>query len=83
MMRISREEDVNTSIFYMYFGGFEDKCDEKPHMFGRMEGDYITIIPPIKMKTIREPILFYFILLITIVSPSRVPNDTSLHQCKN
>ena len=79
MMRISREEDVNTSIFYMYFGGVEDKCDEKPHMFGSMEGDYITIMPPIKMKTILEPKIFCFlILLITIVSPYRVPYDTSL-----
>ena len=50
MMRISREEEVNTSIFYMYFGGVEDKCDQKPHMFGRMEGDYIMIMPPIKLK---------------------------------
>ena len=60
MMRISREEDVNTSIFYMYFGGIEAKCREKPQMFGRTEGDYITIMPSIKMKTVIEPV--YFIL---------------------
>ena len=44
-MRIYREEDVKTSIFYMYFGGLEDKCREKPQMFGRTEGDNITIMP--------------------------------------
>ena len=67
-MRIYREEDVKTSIFYMYFGGAEDKCCEKPQIFGRTEGDYITIMPPIKLKTILEPkIVFFLILLITIV----------------
>ena len=47
----------------MYFGGVEDKCCGKPQMFGRTEGDYITIMPPIKLKTILEPtiFLFYFI----------------------
>ena len=62
----------------MYFGGVEDKFREKPQKFGRMEGDYITIMPPIKLKTILEPTIFYFILLITIVCPYCVPNDTSL-----
>ena len=47
-------------------------------MFGRMEGDYITIMPPIKLKTILEPTIVFLILLITIVSPYLVPNDTSL-----
>ena len=31
----------------MYFGGPEDKCCEKPQMFGMIEGDYIMIMPPI------------------------------------
>ena len=38
----------------MYFGGAEDKCCEKLEMFGRTEGDYITIMPPIKLKTILD-----------------------------
>ena len=38
----------------MYFGGPEDKCCEKPQMFGRIEGDYITIM----LKTILKPIFF-------------------------
>ena len=59
-MRIYREEDVKKSNFYMYFGGVEDKCHEKPQMFGRKEGDYITIMPPIKMKTILEPKIYIF-----------------------
>ena len=59
-MRIYREEDVKTSIFYMYFGGVEEKCRQKPQMFGRTEGDYITIVPPIKMKTILEPKIYIF-----------------------
>ena len=62
----------------MYFGGVEDKCCEKPQMFGMMEGDYIMIMPPIKLKTIIEPKIVFLILLITIISPYRVPNDTSL-----
>ena len=78
MMRISREEDVNTSIFYMYFGDVEDKCHEKPQMFGRTEGDYIMIMPPIKLKTILEPTIVFFISLITIISLYYVPNETSL-----
>ena len=47
----------------MYFGSAEEKCGEKPHMFGRTERDYIMIMAPIKLKTILEPtivfILFY------------------------
>ena len=39
----------------------EDKCDEKPQMFGRTEGDYIMIVPPIKLKTIPNPLFFNFI----------------------
>ena len=62
----------------MYFGGVEDKCCEKPQMFGRMEGGYIMIMQPIKLKTILETTIVFLILLITIVSPYRVPNDTSL-----
>ena len=62
----------------MYFGGIEDKFCEKPQMFGRMDGHYIMIMPPIKLKTILEPTIFFLILLITIVSPYRVPKDTSL-----
>ena len=54
-MRISREEDVKTSNFYKYFGSVEDKCHEKPQMFGRTEGDNITIMPLIKLTTILEP----------------------------
>ena len=77
-MRIYREEDVKTSIFYMYFGGVEDKCRQKPQMFGRTKGYYITIMPPNKLKTILETTIVFLILLITIVSPYRVPNDTSL-----
>ena len=77
------EEDVKTSNFYMYFGDAEEKCCEKPQMFGRTEGDYITIMPPIKLKTILKPTIVFLILLITIVSPYRVPNDTSLYQCIN
>ena len=34
----------------MYFGGIEDKFCEKPQMFGKTEGDYITIMPPIKIE---------------------------------
>ena len=48
----------------MYFGGDEDKCCEKTQMFGRAEGDYIMIMPAIKLKTILDPtivFLFYFI----------------------
>ena len=62
----------------MYFGGVEDTCCEKPQMFGRTEGDYIMIMPPIKLKTILEPTIVFLILLITIGSPYLVPNDTSL-----
>ena len=63
----------------MYFGGDEDKCCEKPQMFGRAEGDYIMIMPPIKLKTILDPKnVFFLILLITIISPYSVLNDTSL-----
>ena len=62
----------------MYFGGVEDKCCEKPQMFGRTEGDYITIMPPIKLKTILEPTIVFVILLTAIGSPYCVPNDTSL-----
>ena len=62
----------------MYFGSTQDKCYEKPQMFGRTEGDNITIMPLIKLKTILEPKIVFLILLITIVSPYRVPNDTSL-----
>ena len=40
----------------------EDKCGEKPQMFGRTEGDYITIMPPIKLKTILEPTIVFVIL---------------------
>ena len=36
----------------------EDKCCEKAQMFGRTEGDYITIMPPIKLKAILEPTIF-------------------------
>ena len=82
-MRIGREEDVKTSNFYMYFGSAEDKCCEKPQMFGRTEKDYITIMPPIKLKAILEPTISFLILLITIVSPYRVPKETSLKQCIN
>ena len=67
-----------TSNFYMYFGGAKDKCCEKPQMFERKEPDYITIMPPIKVKTILEPTIVFVILLITIASPYCVPNDTSL-----
>ena len=56
----------------MYFGGVEDKCCEKPQMFGRIEGDYIMIMPPIKLKTILEPTIVFLILLIIIVSSYRV-----------
>ena len=42
----------------MYFGSDEEKSCEKPQMFGRMEGDYITIMPPIKLKAIIEPTIF-------------------------
>ena len=67
-MRIQREEDVKTRDFYIYFGGAEDKYCEKPQIFGRTEGDCIMIMPPIKLKTILEPtIVFFLILLITIV----------------
>ena len=59
----------------MYFGGVEDKCCEKPQMFGWMEGDYIVSILPIKLKSILEPKIVFLILLITIVSPYCVPND--------
>ena len=58
----------------MYFGGVEEKCCEKPEMFGRMEGDYIMIMPPIKLKTILETKIVFLILLTTIVSPYHVPN---------
>ena len=51
----------------MYFGGDEDKCCEKPQMFGRVKGDYIMIMPPIKLKTILEQTIVFLILLITIV----------------
>ena len=58
----------------MYLGGAEEKCCDKPQMFGKTKGDYIMIMPPIKLKTINEPtIVFYFILLIIIVSPSYMP----------
>ena len=60
----------------MYFGGDKDKFCEKPQMFGRAEGDYITIMPPIKLKAILEPTIVFLILLITIVSPYGVPNDS-------
>ena len=53
------EEDVKTSIFYMYFGGVEDKFREKPQKFGRMEGDYIMIMTPIKLKAILEPTISF------------------------
>ena len=66
-MRIYREEDVKTSKFYMYFGGVEDKCCGKPQMFGRTEGDYITIMPPIKLKTILKAKIAILNFLITIV----------------
>ena len=66
------------SNFYMYFGGIEEKCHEKLQMFGRKEGDYIMIMPPIKLNTILEPTIVFLILLIISVSPYRVPNDTSL-----
>ena len=62
----------------MYFGDVEEKCCEKPQMFGRTEGDYITIMPPIKLKAILDPTIAFLILLITIVSPYSVPNQTSL-----
>ena len=61
----------------MYFGSDEDKSCEKPQMFGRMEGGYIIIMPPIKLKAILEPRIVFIILLITIGSPYRVPNETS------
>ena len=48
----------------MYFGGDEDKCCEKPQMFGRAEGDYIMIMTPIKVKTILEPIVDFFLNFI-------------------
>ena len=44
----------------MYFGGAEDKGCEKPQMFGGTKGDYITIMPPIKLKTILEPTIVFF-----------------------
>ena len=44
----------------------DDKCGEKPQMFGRADGDYMMMIPPIKWKTILEPKLFCLISLITI-----------------
>ena len=59
-MKIYREEDVKTSNFYMYFGGAEEKCCEKPQMFRRAEGDYIMSMPPIKLKTILEPTIVFF-----------------------
>ena len=62
----------------MYFGGAEEKCCEKPQMFGMMEGYCIMIMPPIKLKTILEPTIVFVILLITIDSQYRLPNDTSL-----
>ena len=61
-----------------YFGSAEDKCHEKTQIFGRMEGDNITIMQLIKLKTILEPTIVFLILLLTIVSPYRVANDTSL-----
>ena len=67
-MRVYREQDVKTIILYMYFGGVKDKCCEKPQKFGWTEGDYIMIMPPIKLKTILEPTIVFLILLITIVS---------------
>ena len=41
----------------------DDKCGEKPQMFGREDGDYMMMMPPIKWKTILEPkiVLFNFI----------------------
>ena len=54
----------------MYFGGAEDKCRDKPQMFGKTEGDYITIMPPIKLKTILKPtIVFLILLLLYIMCP--------------
>ena len=50
----------------MYFGSAKDKCREKPQMFGRTEGDNITIMPLIKLKTILELTIVFLILLITI-----------------
>ena len=43
----------------MYFGSDEDKICEKPQMFGRTEGDYITVMPPIKLKAILEPTILF------------------------
>ena len=43
----------------MYFGSAENKCCETPQMFGRMEGDFITLMPPIKLKTIIETIIVF------------------------
>ena len=39
----------------MYFGGAEEIFVRNQKMFGKKEGDYITIMPPIKLKTILEP----------------------------
>ena len=62
----------------MYLGGAEEKFCDKPQMFGMMEGYYIMIMPPIKLKTILEPTIIFLILLITIVSRYHVPNKNSL-----
>ena len=45
----------------MYFGGVEETFCGKPQMFGRIEGDYIKIMPPIKLKTILAPKIVFFI----------------------
>ena len=46
----------------------EDKCGEIPQMFGKTKGDYIMIMPPIKLKTLHWAKPFILILLITIVT---------------
>ena len=71
------EEDVKTSNFYMYFGGAEEKFVRNHNIWkdgGRLHHDHATH----QIEDYFEPTIVFLILLITIVSPYCVPNDTSL-----
>ena len=60
----------------------DDKCCEKPQMFGRTKGYYIMIMPPIKLKTTLEPkivFIFNFINNHWCVGPNVFSNSLFLH----